>query len=530
MPDINALYDPIQRVDLMRFPARLSKRVRHMLQYNMVNEAQIEQIGIPVEQRVFLTIGGGIGSFIWINNLMVYGARPAHVMSIGMETKPYARYQRLCRQSQIADANRLRSDSGATPDNVWGYPGYAVREAVRDTLKLRVDRGIKWMKQIFGEPILNQAYTPKSGNVFASMEREAKRIGWKDIHRIGRVHAVRKTTKGNYAVFYTLRTKDGYQDRCVIAQYVHLAVGYPAVRVLPELQRYLQATGDNYHAVNAYENHEHVYQHLAEHGGLVVVRGRGIVSSRILQRLFEVRKQNENIHIMHVHRRPVSDGASYRGTQRTVNDHMEVQPYNYPKSAWGGAYREQFQQADDHERDHLIDIWGGTTTADRADWKDILAQGKREGWYTVLFGSISDILPAGSQEVYIKIELQSENDAEVHASFLVDATGLDADWRRSDLLHDLICTYELPLNVKNRLEVSDDFELEAMQSGRSRMYATGAMTLGAKYAPVDSFLGLQYAAQCSVKHMLEQKAPCIYPLKPLRSLTQWSRWLAGVKP
>ncbi|MEL7433603.1 MAG: hypothetical protein AAFN11_06625 [Chloroflexota bacterium] len=529
--DMTAQYDPIQRVDRQHFPNKQSDALRSLLWRPLVDKAAIEDMGIPIDTTVFLTIGGGIGSFIWINNLMIYGARHAHVMSIGMEREPYGRYRRLCRQSQISDDNRLRSDSGSTPDNIWGYPGYAIREALRDGFSLRPKNTGKHLKQIFGEPILNQVYTPIAGNVYTSMAREAERIGWDSIHRLGRVHAVRKTTNGHYAVFYTLRTDDYFQERCAIAQYVHLAVGYPATRVLPELQRYMQLTGDTYRAVNAYEKHDHVYQQLAQNGGLVVVRGRGIVASRILQRLCEVRKENPDVHILHVHRRAVIDGACYNGKQRPVDSHMEIQPFNFPKSAWGGRYREQFMQADEDERGELLDTWGGTTTADRVDWQDILHTGKREGWYTVMFGRITDICPSDSKanEVYLQIALHTGNTAEVNASFLVDATGLDANWQRSPLLCDLVKTFNLPLNVKKRLTVNDSFEIEAMRLRRSRMYATGAMTMGSKFAPVDSFLGLQYAAQCSVQDLLDNKAPCIKPLTPFRSLAQWSRWLLGAK-
>lgn len=529
MPDVKAIFDPIQRIDLKRFPAGISDELQHLLENVVVDEKQIADAQLAIDKTVFLTIGGGVGSFIWINNLMIYGARQAHVMSIGMEKEPYGRYRRLSHQSQIPDDSRLRSDSGATPDNIWGYPGYAVREAVRDALRLRIDRSVKTLAQIFGEPILKQAYTPISGNVYKSMAREAKRIGWDKIHQLGRVHAIRKTRDGHYAVFYSKRTDDGFEERCAIAQYVHLAVGYPATRVLPDLQGYLKATGDNFHATSAYENHDHIYEHLAGYGGLVVVRGRGIVASRILQRICEIREHNPNVHILHVHRRPLTDGACYQGIQRTVDAHTEIQPFNFPKSAWGGGYREHFQQAPDDQRDELLDTWGGTTTADRVDWQEIIEAGKREGWYTTAFGSIRKIVPTENEDVCVEIELKTGNTVEVNASFLIDATGLDADWRRSDLLCDLIQTYNLPLNVINRLTVSDDFELEEMKNRRSRIYATGAMTMGSKYAPVDSFLGLQYSAQRSVQHLLNQKAPCIKALSPLRSLTQWSRWLLGVK-
>ncbi len=50
----------------------------------------------------------------------------------------------------------------------------------------------------------------------------------------------------------------------------------------------ISSPGDFHSVVNAYENHEQVYDHLRKHGGLVLVRGRGIVASRILQRCCDI--------------------------------------------------------------------------------------------------------------------------------------------------------------------------------------------------------------------------------------------------
>lgn len=530
MDAYHALHDPIQSVDRQRFPIRMTNRLQQVLRYPVLSHDLIVQSGVTIDKTIYLTIGGGIGSFIWADNLLIHGANPKHIMSIGMEQKPYGRYRRLCRQSQIADGDRLRSDSGSTPDNIWGYPGYAVREAVRNTSRLQVTSASKHLKQIFGEPILNQVYTPVAGRVYASMEREAQRIGWNNMHRLGRVHAIRMTDKGQYAVFYTQRTRTGYAEKCAIAQYVHVAVGYPAVRMLPELLQYRRSTGDYRHVVNAYEKHNHVYEYLAAEGGLAIVRGRGIVASRVLERLCELHRVNPNVHILHLHRRPIVDGSVYRGKQRQVEDHVEIQPYNFPKAAWGGVYREQFLNATDEERGELLDIWGGTTTADRRDWQDLLQQGKREGWYTTLFGTVTDISRTDDNLVCLAAQLPTQNTAFIKANYLIDATGLDADWQKSNFIKDMVEMYSLELNVKNRLHVSESFEIEKMQIGRGHIYAVGAMTLGSGFAPVDSFLGLQYAAQCTVNHMIGHKAPSLQNLQLLRSVNQWSRWLRGVNP
>jgi hypothetical protein len=47
---------------------------------------------------------------------------------------------------------------------------------------------------------------------------------------------------------------------------------------------------------------------------------------------------------------------------------------------------------------------------------------------------------------------------------------------------------------------------------------------------VDSFLGLQYAAQSSVENIIANDAPCLQELGPVKSMKQWSRWLMGIQP
>jgi len=132
----------------------------------------------------------------------------------------------------------------------------------------------------------------------------------------------------------------------------------------------------------------------------------------------------------------------------------------------------------------------------------------------------------------ITIYLTNETglDETLRANFIIDATGLDSDIGSHSLLHDLVGRYNLPLNPKGRLHVSNHFELEEMAHGPSRMYASGVNTLGGPYAPVDSFLGLQYAAQRSVSHLAQTTESGIRELRGINSFYQWTRWVRGVTP
>ena len=71
------------------------------------------------------------------------------------------------------------------------------------------------------------------------------------------------------------------------SRFVHIAVGYPGLRLLPDLQAYREKYRDPTKVVNAYEPHEHVYRQLAVRPGKVMVRGGGVVACRVLQRLID---------------------------------------------------------------------------------------------------------------------------------------------------------------------------------------------------------------------------------------------------
>ena len=42
---------------------------------------------------------------------------------------------------------------------------------------------------------------------------------------------------------------------------------------------------------------------------------------------------------------------------------VEIQPFNWPKGAWGGEQRNYIERADEETRLSLMADWGGTTTA-----------------------------------------------------------------------------------------------------------------------------------------------------------------------
>lgn len=503
-------------------------------QYQLIPLAELQQLDLPLEETTYLTLGGGLGSFIWVDHLLICGVKPAEVVAIGVEPKPYSRFQRLAVNSQILADVRLRSSSDACPDNLWGWPGYALREIWRDLKQGRLSQALHLAWQIFGEPDLAETYTPRSGDVIAAIERETARIGWERIWRFGRVRAIRKTDDERYVIAYSqTRPGAGRIHKLILARYLHLAVGYPAVRFLPDLQQYREKTHDFKSVVNAYEEHNHVYEHLRLHGGTVLVRGRGIVAARIIQRLAETRRINADIHIIHLMQIPVFKGSNYGRARRSTYQHWEYQAFSWPKACWGGDLRFLLEKVPDDDRDQLLNDLGGTTTPHNSAWAAMLEAGLREGWYKIRFGSVERVErdeTTGKLNTIIRGKTALEGSLELLADFIIDATGLAANLEGNPLLKDLVQHYHLPRNIKDRLKVTTDFEVAEMRNGRARMFASGVATLGGAFAPVDSFLGLQYAALRSLDLLARERIPGLLALNAFRSALQWLRWARGVAP
>ena len=495
----------------------------------------------------YLAIGGGCGSFCWVDHLRCYGVKTAQIRVLGVapDKSPYAKWGRLCKVSQIPEHERIRSNSISTPDNIWGFPGYASREFVRDVVHGRFV-GFKHILQVFGEPVLTESYTPRLGDVFRSFDVEAKRIGWNEMWIHGQVVGIRKTDDERYAIAYRVPSEFApsasreERERFYIARYIQISTGYPASNFLPDLQEFRRAHPDVNAVINAYEEHDEIYRVLERKGGTVLIRGRGIVASRVIQRLWEARDKNKNIRLLHLNRSAVAEGNKYDLARRPVRADVQQQPFNWPKACWGGTLRVRLENASPEERAQLMRTWGGTTTADRDDWNEIIEQGTRDGWYKTFYGSVASMTYQDGQVVTrLEGKEKFQEALDLKADYVIDCTGLVARIDETPLLADLIRIYDLPRNKAAGdgpelslagLAVSNSFEITGLQNGRGRAWAAGVVTSSGPYAAVDSFLGLQFAALRSVDQLGLIRAPGVSRFGPLRSFGQWTKWCLGRSP
>ncbi len=500
--------------------------LKAILRAPIVSERDLAALGIDVTVTDVLALGSGLGSFVFVDLLRNSGVPVERISVLGNEPTPYGRYQRLCRNSQIPPHERLRSNSDSEPDNPWGLPGYAVREMWGNLQRgdLKTTAQVLW--SIFGESAIADTYTPRSGDVFANVARESARIGWDRMLRLGRIRTIRKTTDGRILAIASAGEGEARHRFAVSSRFVHLSLGYPAIQLLPDLAEYRERTGDRRGVVNAYEAHDHIYDQLRARGGTVILRGRGIVASRVLQRLWEDRKANAAINVIHCHRSRLQAGRRYGWSQRKVDGEFEFQAFNWPKGCWTGPQRYALEAAAPEERKHLLDVWGGTTTANRHDWRRIVREGLREGWYRQEYGVVKSVDRTDDGRVRTRVSnsLVGGGILDLTVDFIIDCTGLVASPERAPVLDDLIEMYGLPRNPLGRFDVTNDFEIVPMRHREARMYAAGATTLGGPFATVDSFLGLQYAGMRAVNAMVDEGMPELRRLSGLYSLGQWLKW------
>lgn len=483
------------------------------------SDGMVLQAGIPIVDVPFVSVGGGIGSFVMVDLLRIAGVPTESIKVLTNLHSPFQTYEYLTRVSQIPRTEVLRSDSAGCPDNIWAFPGYAYRVAWKE-------KKLAPLWSVLVEPLFTDYWTPQAGQVFEAIEKESTRIGYAKTTAKGQVRMVRKRDGGGYFVILTPAAGSSPTKRVAYrARFVHVAVGYPGLRFLPDLQKYRTTYQDYSRVVNAYEPHEHAYEALKAKPSRVMVRGGGIVASRILQRLMEDRwNHNAQTHILHLFRTYITGTEDHGGRfyRRRGSDGWSYQGFNWPKGAWGGQLKVAFESKEGDERRQLYQRLGGTHTPRRKLWQQQMARARREGWYETMQGEVQEVRRSDSGQVVSRVQSKNGSTQEIACDFVIDATGLEGVIRDHRLLADLLDFGGAGANPMGRLDVDPTFEIRGTRSGNGRTYASGSITLGGYYAGVDSFLGLQYAALQILDDVASQGFCKRIGIG--RSMSQWWKW------
>ncbi len=500
------------------------------------SDDMVARAGIPIVDIPFVTVGGGIGSFVMVDHLRIAGV-PANQMAVlGVNDNPWDTYEYLTRVSQVPRGERLRSDAASNPDCIWGFPSYAIREAwhgkkgyvaTASGVKKQSALGAKLapLYNVLTEPILTDYFTPRAGQAFESMEREANRIGYRSMYRKGLVRMVRRRSGAGYFTILTPPPGASQTKRVAFrSRFVHIAVGYPGLRFLPDLQEYRTRTQDYARVVNAYEPHEHVYDELNRRPCTVLIRGGGIVASRVLQRIIDDRNlkgaQTQIVHLLRNYQASRHGPSVFKRRKGLYG--IGIQGFNWPKSNWGGVYKRQLEKATPQERAELLGWQGGTTTPHRKLWLQQLAAGEKGGYYRQLIGQVKEVNQTPDNRILTVVNTQ-QGLVNIPADYIIDATGLEADITEHRLLKDLFDMTGAQRNPYGKMQVELSFEVTGTRNGDGLIFASGSATLGGPYATVDSFLGLQYQALRITDEL--HKYGFGKKLGIGRSTSQWWKWV-----
>jgi hypothetical protein len=486
-----------------------------------LGEQALKDAGFLVKEVPIVTVGGGLGSFAFVDFLRIAGVPKSDIRVLSPLSEPYSTFAERAAVSQLGPMDRLRSDSMSRIDNIWGWPGYALSEAM-------AKHSVTPLLKVLTEPLISEYFTPTVQMVVSGLDREASRIGWHDMVIRSWAQVVRRGTEGGYFVV-TRPVISGDPPVAYRANYVHLALGHPSARSLADLAEFRRRCGIPELMINAYEPHGKIYDRLVQSPGRVLVRGSGIASSRILERLIDDRERlGASTEIVHLFRHYVHGAVGPPYFRRPGGEGFAYQPFSFPKAAGGGQLRARMLTLSAEERARLVVRMGGTTTPRRRRWRRQLARGRREGWYRAISGVLLYVQPSPNRRLGVRLRTSDGMDLEFVVDFVIDATGLEDDIRLHPLLADLLACGGARTNALGGLDVEATFEVHGTRSGACRLYASGAATRGGPLAPVDSFWGLTHAA-LEICDDLASQGACEF-LGGIRSMSQWWRWMRNREP
>ena len=122
---------------MMSAPMQSGDLGPELLAADVWTDELVADAGIPIIDAPIVTVGGGMGSFVLVDFLRVYGMPADQITVLTVLDYPWQTYEYLTRCSQIPERERIRSDSSSMPDNLWGFPSYALVEGWRERLSPR---------------------------------------------------------------------------------------------------------------------------------------------------------------------------------------------------------------------------------------------------------------------------------------------------------------------------------------------------------------------------------------------------------
>ena len=427
--------------------------------------------GIPVVDVPFVTVGGGIGSFVTVDYLRIYGVPTSQMRVLSNIDYPWQTYEYLTRCSQIPRSERIRSDSSSRPDNLWGFPSYALEEAWQD-------KKLGHLFNVSTEPIFDDYWTPRAGTVFTNLDRERQRIGYDEMLVKGKVRMVRQRAGGGYFTILTPPPGAGPDQagrlpvpfrpsghRLSGAEVPAGPAGVPGeVRRLPPCRQRLRAARARVrvpedaagHGDGPGRRHRRLPRPPAADGRPREVRAPRRRSSTLF------RTYVAGAHGPHLwSRRRGGDGWAYQG-------------FNYPKSVWGGQLKAEMRKLEGEKRARQVQADGRHqhTQAPPLAGRRCARAARRAGTATCR-ATVDKVEPGPHGRLISHLRSDDGRQQQFLADFIIDCTGLEADITEHRVLADLLEHGGAGRNPVGRLDVERTLRGQGHRQRRRRAVRLG---------------------------------------------------------
>jgi hypothetical protein len=187
----------------------------------------------------------------------------------------------------------------------------------------------------------------------------------------------------------------------------------------------------------------------------------------------------------------IESGAQCIALRR--NPYPDDQDLNVPRCLFDGSGIDAFQGMSFEQR---VDFLGRAlrgTAPNRRQWNEIITQGRHDGLYEEVIGSITSIQP-GPAGLKVKIRLFDGSDVpEIDVTGIVCGTGFNKSAVALPVIRRLIETYDVPV-YKERMRLKTNCGIPPLDRPDSRLCAMGLIS-NTVVPNADTIAGLKYEAR-----------------------------------
>ena len=409
-----------------------------------------------------LSIGGGIGSFALISRLRRAGVDPSDLCVIGPSLSPFD-----------AEAAHFE-DVAAPPLGAWYSSDRSSWLGTAAALRFATKTGdVRALLGAVGDPVSAEVLLPRSGDVTASLNHEARRIGWHEIAVQGSATSIRPCAGDGYLV----EAQSGRVRFHVRASNVHLALGPGATPMSEKASSFRSRYPDDPRVVQAFEANHDVLQRARDQPSVIAVHGAGQKADYVLNQLLELR-ETERLELQVVQ---IQDARSSR------DDDASVRP-----------------------------LW----------FERRLLRAAGSGSCVRMTGEINELRPDGNQ---LRVEVETFAGAlPLRVDSFIDALGVPSAVGSRPLIADLAEAMGVQAKALDRLAVDESCAFAPFSHGSGKCYVSGSMAERRMPTAPDDVLSHQIAARCIAEDLTRSGIGERVGLA--QSLAGWVDWVRAVEP